>query len=116
MSMGIGAGANLILEDGRIIKYEYGGYNLNDLEYKNEKQIYDGSITISRECFAKPEAHEKVKSMLEEGLIKVENCSHCWKVTDDGLHIDAMACQILFKLFRKYQEDGKIPERIGYDA
>mgnify|MGYP006967273519 CR=1 FL=1 len=40
MSRGIGAHANLILEDEKTIIYEYGGFNLNDLEYRNEKQIY----------------------------------------------------------------------------
>ena len=121
MSMGIGVGANLILEDERIVKYEYGGYNLNDPEYRNEKQIYDGTITISWQCFAEPEMPEKEKEMLSdqgktvskqmpvsvdyekmlaEGLINVENCSNCWKVTDDRLHIDVMACRILFYIFR----------------
>lgn len=67
MSRGIGAHANLVVADERNIMYEYGGYNLNDPEYKNGKHIYDGIITISRECFAEPEIHEKRKKMLEEG-------------------------------------------------
>ena len=36
MSRGIGAHANLILEDEQTVIYEYGGYNLNNSEYKNE--------------------------------------------------------------------------------
>ena len=59
MSRGIGAHANLILEDEQTVIYEYGGYNLNDLEYKNENHLYDGMITISRECFVEPVIHEK---------------------------------------------------------
>lgn len=44
MSRGIGAHANLILEDEQTVIYEYGGYNLNDLEYNNENHLYDGMI------------------------------------------------------------------------
>lgn len=42
MSRGIGAHANLILEDEKTVIYECGGYNLNDSEYRNEKYICDG--------------------------------------------------------------------------
>ena len=137
MSRGIGVHANLVLEDEKNVIYEYGGYNLNDSEYKNEKHIYDGMIIISRECFVEPEIHEKIKKMpsgrekaiskripisvdyekmLEEGLIKVENCSNCWQVTEGKIHIDVMVCHILFYAFRKYQEEGKIPEHISYNV
>ena len=137
MSRGIGAHANLILEDEQNVIYEYGGYNLNDLEYNNENHLYDGMIIISRECFVEPEIHEKIKKMpsgrrkviskripisvdygkmQEEGLIKVENCSNCWQVTEGKLNIDVMVCYILFYVFRKYQEEGKIPEYISYNV
>lgn len=137
MSRGIGAHANLILEDEQNVIYEYGGYNLNNSEYKNENHLYDGMITISRACFVEPEIHDKIKKMpsgrkkviskripisvdygkmLEEGLIKVENCSNCWQVTEGKLNIDVMICHILFYVFRKYQEEGKIPEHISYNV
>lgn len=137
MSIGIGAHANLILEDEQIVIYEYGGYNLNDSKYKNENHLYDGMIAISRECFAEPEIHEKIKKMpsgrkkiiskripvsvdyekmLEEGLIKVGNCSNCWQVMDDKLPIDVMVGKVLFYIFRKYQAEGKIPECISYNV
>lgn len=137
MSRGIGANANLIFEDKKNVIYEYGGYNLNDSEYRNEKQICDGMITIPRECFVEPEIHEKVKKMsfgkkkviakrifvsvdygkmLEDGLIKVENCSNCWQVADDKLQVDVMVLHILFYIFRKYQEEGKIPKHISYNV
>lgn len=54
--------------------------------------------------------------MLEEDLIKVENCSNCWQVTEGKLNIDVMICHILFYVFRKYQEEGKIPEHISYNV
>ena len=53
---------------------------------------------------------------IEEGLIVIENCSNCWKTTDDEKHIDVMALNILIKLFRKYQEQGSMPECISYDV
>lgn len=130
MSRGMGAHANLSLQDEKTVIYEYGGYNLN------EAQICDGIITISRNCFLEPEIHQKIKKMpsgkkkiitkrisidvdcskmIKDGLIVIENCSNCWKTTDDK-HIDIMALRILFKLFLKYQEEGKVPESISYNV
>ena len=51
--------------------------------------------------------------MIEEGRITVENCSNCWKTTDDDKQIDVMVSHILFQLFLRYQEEGKIPDSIN---
>lgn len=136
MSRGMGARANLRLQDEKTIIYEYGGYNLNEDNFKNEAQICDGIIIISRNCFLEPEIHQKIEKMpsgkkkiitkrisidgdcskmIKDGLIVIENCSNCWKTTDDE-HIDIMALRILFKLFSKYQEEGKVPESISYNV
>ena len=48
MSRGIGAHANLVLQDDKTVIYEYGGYNLSEEKYRNEAHIYDGTITIQR--------------------------------------------------------------------
>lgn len=137
MSIGIGAHANLILEDENCIIYKYGGYNLNVPEYRNEEHLYDGTIMIQKECFIEPEIHEKIKrmpsgrkklitkrilesvdyeKMLEEGLIVIENCSNCWKTTENKLQIDVMACHLLFHIFLRYQEEGKIPDQMSYNV
>ena len=137
MSRGIGAHADKVLEDEYTVIYKYGGYNLNVPGYRNENHVYDGIITIFKECFVEPEIHEKLKKMpsghkklitkrlpvsvdygrmLEEGLIKVENCSNCWRTTEDKLHIDVMACHLLFYIFLQYQEEGKIPEMMSYNV
>lgn len=137
MSKGIGAHANKIAEDEQTVIYEYGGYNLNDPEYRNENHLYDGTITVQKECFAEPEIHEKLKKMpsgkkklvtkripvyvdyekmLFDGLIKVENCSNCWRTSEDELKVDVMACHLLFKLFLDYQEESKIPESVSYNV
>ena len=52
MSRGIGAYANKMHEDDLTVTYEYGGYNLNQLEYMNENHLCDGRITITKICFA----------------------------------------------------------------
>ena len=46
MSRGIGAHANLVLQDENTVIYEYGGYNLNEEQFRNKEQVYDGTITI----------------------------------------------------------------------
>lgn len=63
MSREIGAHANLVLEDENAFMYEYDGYNLNEPEYRNENHVYDGTITIARDCFDEQEIHEKLKKM-----------------------------------------------------
>ena len=96
---------------------------MNEEQFHNAEQVYDGTITIQKNCFMEPEIHEKLKKMpdgkkelitkripvnvdyskyIEEGLIVIENCSNCWKTTDDEKHIDVMALNILIKLFREY--------------
>lgn len=109
---------------------------MNEPEYRNEDHVYDGTITISRDCFAEPEIHEKLKKMpsgrkkliikripvsvdypqmISDGRIIIENCSNCWQCTPDE-NIDVMALHILFYLFRQYQEEGKMPEYISYNV
>lgn len=133
MSMGIGARANIIFENGDTVVYEYGGYDLNEPKYRNKDHI-DGKITISKNCFVEPNIHERIRKMpgkrgkhvikripvpvdyekmLKTGLIQVENCSNCWKRSED-LCIDVMVYKILFRIFNQYQEDGEIPEHIYY--
>lgn len=135
MSRGFGAHADLVAQDNETVIYQYGGYNLNEPEFRNEKHLYDGVITISRSCFAEPEMHEKLKKMpggrkklitkripvkvdypqmISDGRIIIENCSNCWHRTPDG--IDVMVCHILFHLFLQYQEDGKMPDYINYNV
>lgn len=134
MSLGIGAYARKVLEDENTVIYEYGGFNLNDPDYRNEDRILDGMITIQRDCFAEPEIHEKLKKMssgkkklvtkripvsvdydqmLEDGRIVVENCSHCWKTTETEKKVDVMACHLLFYIFLRYQEEDMIPENMS---
>mgnify|MGYP001029197773 CR=1 FL=1 len=137
MSRGIGAYAKKIVEDDETVIFEYGGYNLNEPEYRNENYVLDGMITIQKSCFVEPEIHKKLKKMpsgwkklmtkripvsvdytqlLKDGKIIIENCSFCWNITDDELKADMMACHILFKLFYQYQEEGSIPSVISYNV
>ena len=137
MSKGIGAHANKIAEDDHTVIYEYGGYNLNEPEYRNTDHVYDGTITIQKNCFVEPEIHEKLKKMpsgkkklitkritvpvhygemIEDGRIVVENCSNCWRTTGDDFHIDVMVGHLLFYIFLRYQEEGEIPELISYNV
>lgn len=135
MSMGIGGSAVKVLEDAETVIYEYGGYNLNEPQFRNEKRVRDGSITIPKSCFAEPDIREKVKKMpngrkklvvkripvgvdfrkmIKDGLIEVENCGNCWQTFDEVDNADIAAIRILFKIFQEYQVNGEIPEHISY--
>ena len=136
MSMGFGAFANKIIDDGESVLYEYSSYNLNDEKYNNKSRISDGVIIIQKECFIEPEIHKKIKKLpsgkkkrkklitkiipvdvdygafLEEGKIIIENCSNCWHKVANELQIDEMACHMLYYIFYQYQICGKIPETL----
>lgn len=135
MSRGIGAKAKLILQDDKTVIYEYGQYNWNEEKYRNAEQVCDGMISIQKTCFLKLEIHEKIKRFpngkkklitkkipvdvdylkaIDEGLIIIENCSNCWETTDDEKQVDVMVLRLLCYLFLPYQEEGNIPEYIGY--
>ena len=137
MSKGIGIIAHKFFEDNKNVIYKYGNYNLNIPEFRNENHVYDGTITIQKDCFVEPEIHEKWKKqssgkkkhilkrvpvnvnygdMLYDGRIVVKNCSNCWMITEDEYMIDKMIFHILFYIFLKYQEEGEIPERISYEV
>lgn len=134
MSLGIGAYADLVLEDEETLIYQYGDYNLNEDAYRNAEKIQDGLITIAKSCLVEPEIHEKIKRlpsgrkkliikripvyveysrMIKDGLITIENCSTCWKISSDDFHGDFMAYALLHKFFREYQETGEIPSKLS---
>ena len=137
MSKGIGTHANLIFQDDTTIIYEYGNYNLNEEDLKDSNHIYDGTITIQKSCFLEPKIHSKLNKkrngkkklitkkiiinvdypkMLKNGSIVVKNCSQCYNTTNDEKNVDIMVCHILYYLFLKYQEQGKIPRNISYNV
>ncbi len=134
MSMGYGAFSRKVLEDDTNVIYEYGGYDLNVPKYRNADHICDGLIMIDKDCFIEPEIHEKMKRFpsgrkrlvtkrvtrdvefgeyLNNGKIKIENCSHTWSFIGINKDTDEMALRLLYHLFQEYQEIGKIPEKLS---
>jgi hypothetical protein len=132
MSLGIGAFCKLIAEDEETVIYEYGSYNLNEPKYENRNHISDGIITILKNSLIEPEIHDKIKrfpngkkkriikrvpkdiplsDLLENKLITVENCSHCWKTNVHN--IDVMALTTIWYIFLEYQEKGCLPDSLS---
>ena len=124
MSLGIGAFCRLAAQDEKTIIYQYGAYNLNEHKYENKQRIADGLITIQKSSLIELYIHDKRKgitkripkeiqlsNLFKNNLITVENCSHCWKTTENG--IDIMARTTIWHIFLKYQEDGYLPETLS---
>ena len=132
MSMGYGAKCKIIDADEDWIMYEYTSYNLNLGDSKKAIETLDGIIIISRDFFPKPEIIRKrirkpngkkvwiEKKKYEDidliefynaGKIRIENSSHCWKLTENG--IDAIALKLLFYLQIEYHETDEIPKKFG---
>ena len=139
MSMGYGGFARQLDEDSVSVIYEYGGYNLNEPEFKNAERICDGILSVSKDCFIEPEIHQWIRRMpsgrkkfvikriprevniaaeLQNGKISIENCSHSWHLcTFPGNRmVDLTATRLPDKLFIEYQRTGKIPENIFWDC
>ena len=133
MGMGYGGTARIVLEDAHTVVYAYAPYDLSDPAYSNRERIYDGMITISKDALAEPEIHEKRKqmpsgrkkiitkrirqdvdyaSLLETGKITVQNSRFCWKALSGG--VGMIAIRLISRIFDRYQNEGALPETIGY--
>ena len=132
MSMGYGAKCRIIDSDENWIMYEYTSYDVDLEDGKKAMGTLDGIIIISKDFFPEPEVirrrirkpngkkvwieKKKYKDIdLEDfynvGKIRIENSSHCWRVTEN--RIDAIALKLLFYLQIEYHEIGEIPEKFG---
>ena len=132
MSIGIGAFCKRIAEDNNTVIYEYGSYDLNDINYRNERRIADGIITISKSALIEPDIHNKIKRLpngkkkriikriprdvplsylFDNKFVTVENCSHCWNTSENG--IDVMASAIVWHLVLEYQKTGQLPVNLS---
>lgn len=135
MSRGFGGWAYIADQDENTAIYQYGAYNLNEPQYKNETHLADGMFIIDKNSLIEPDIHEKIKrfpngkkklivkrivvdvpysDLYENGKIQIQNCSNYWKTISDDK--DFIAWHLIWKIFRKYQEDGHLPERISYDV
>lgn len=128
--MGYGSISRKFVEDDEFIIYEYYSYNWSEPRFSNREKIFDGFITIRKNSLIEPELREKFRRMpggrrknfikkilvdvpLDELLaaddVQVENSSFAWKILPNG--IDLMAYRLCKRIFLRYQDEGKLPER-----
>lgn len=135
MSRGFGGWGYIADQDKNTVLYQYGSYNLNDPQYRNEEHLSDGIIVIDKKSLVEPDIHEKIKrfpngkkrlivkkivvevpyrELYRYGKIQIQNCSNCWETRFDNK--DFIAWRLVERVFSKYQEDGQLPEKIHYDV
>lgn len=135
MSIGLGGWCKMIEQDENTIIYQYGAYNLNEPQFRNEEHLQDGWFIIHKDSLVEPESRRKLKrfphgkkkeiikrivmpvpyeELYEKGSIQIQDCSHCWK-TSFGAK-DYIAWHLINKVFFNYQEEGSLPEQISYDV
>lgn len=132
MSVGVGGFCSKYLEDDNEIVYTYSSYNLNIPDYRNMERTEDGVIAINKFSLVEPEIHEKIKKtskgkklfvkriphdiqlsvLLNNGKVKIENCTNTWELLDG---YDKIALSLCRKLFIDYQLYGKLPDKLSYD-
>ena len=134
MSIGVGGFAELTAQDEKTLLYRYGAYNLNIQESRNADRVCDGIILIARDALVESEIHRKLTrrpssrkvivekhiyieppwaELFQSGKISVSNCNNCWLTVEYG--IDVTARELIEKIFRAYQIEGKIPEKLAFD-
>lgn len=132
MSMGYCAYMNLVAEDNTRLMYTYCSYDLNHPDWKKQREMADGEITIARDALVEPEIHRKNKKMpsgrkkfvekrivrdvawndiLDNGKISIKNASGTWQITETGN--DFLAIKLLFRMFDEYQKTGEIPKHVS---
>lgn len=132
MSLCEGAEAYIVLQDDQTVMYMYGCFSYYYNKNWRQPIDCDGMITIQKECFQEPEIHQKLKrmpsgrkrlvskkipvdvdypTMIDKGLITIENSKYAWHLCEDG--VDIMAYRVIRKILYEYQTEGKIPELIG---
>lgn len=135
MSRGFGGWCYIAEEDENAVIYQYGAYNLNEPQYTNKEHLSDGIIVIDKSGLAEPEIHKKIKrfpngkkkmvikrivvdvpyaDLYSSGKIQIQNCSNCWKTVTNNK--DFIAWHLIWKIFRKYQEEGCLPEKEYFDV
>lgn len=134
MSMGYGGSAKILMQDETTVVYEYLPYNLNNPEQKNSECIWDGLITISKSALVEPKIHKKMKrmpsgkkqivekrikrevnydSLLSNGEICIENSRYCWHFIGAGTNVGMIAMRITCRIFERYQDEGRLPEKVS---
>lgn len=135
MSKGFGGWGYLAEQDENKVIYQYGAYNLNEPQYRNEIRLADGIFIIDKVSLVEPDVRKKIKrfpngkkkqivkkivvdvpysQLYDNEKIQIKNCSNCWKtILDDK---DFIAWHLIRKVFQMYQEEGYLPERVNYDV
>ena len=133
MSRGIGGSCRMIAKNGRTVTYAYGGYNLNDPQYRNEEKVCAGVIRIDESELVSPALHERLSTMpcgqkkhlirralknvpyaslIGDGRVRIDNCSNCWQCLPTGT--DMIAYGLLLEILGAYEREGFMPLRISY--
>lgn len=133
MSRGFGGWCYIADQDENTVIYQYGSYNWNEPQYRNETHLADGMLVMDKNSLVEPDIHEKIKrfpngkkklivkrivvnvpysELYENGKIEIQNCSNCWRTLYNNK--DFVAWHLIMIVFRKYQEDGHLPERVSY--
>ena len=132
MSRGIGANCRILIEDEKTVIYEYACYNVNQDNWREAMEVWDGLISIEKDAFVEPDIHTKLKRMpsgrkkliaksikkdvdsatlFAKEKVEIKNSSMTWSRIGD---YDIMALKLLWKIFDIYQEEGIIPKNCSW--
>ena len=125
------------MQNEEIAIYAYSGANINDnYELRKEHILdYDGEFLIFKRCLEETEIHTKIKRKpsgrkYEEikriahlpsvgkhigngDVVITKECFNAFR-RHDGMDVDYIAYQLIYKIFQSYQENGCLPEKEGF--
>lgn len=129
MSRGHGANGRILYETEQEAMYEYCCYNLNQDNWEEAKNSFDGLIVVKKECLIEPIIRTKTKKvgknkrsivkkiyldidvskLLENRQVEIVSSKYAWQLWKE---YDFMAFRLCEKIFKVYQEEGKLPNKI----
>jgi hypothetical protein len=134
MSLGFLGYAKLSEEDEKYAIYLYSGENWNSAHsVSGDALLFDGEIHIKKSSLEEPEIHQKLKKMpnhrkkmITKRITHVPNIQQ--KIADGDIRIlkpcknefcrygadGYIALMLLYRIFEKYQEIGKLPQNAEF--
>ncbi|HEY9059941.1 MAG TPA: hypothetical protein VIO64_05460 [Pseudobacteroides sp.] len=111
MSRGISIYYKLIKEDDLCVLYGYSGVDVNKEYDKDLLLKYDGVIEISKETLIKRDFLDAVNS---NGIKVLNECFYEWhhsRVISGEETMGFFAMRVIYKIFKEFKEQGRIPDR-----
>ncbi len=116
MSLGYCGRIELFCEDESAVIYRYCGENWNDHSpTRGDIHVLDGEIIIKKRCLLQ-DSEDVLRRSIESGDIEI--VKPCTSENSQGIYLGTrrmyFALRLLLKVFKRYHEDGMLPQSCSF--